>query len=370
MTSSGWGTPTPGHTNPAAFQNFASSVTQAAFNRPQKRKNEHEDEPERMRSSSPKDESMEGSPTPERERPKRAVPKRARVANLSSPSSSKGGGTSKEDKNSDNTEADDIDIGVLLANLPTQSLLPILTSLLQNQPSLKSTILPLIPRPTLEIAVHALSQAAKRLREAYPYSNGPIFSQALPTFGPGRTAHSVFQPPPPTAQPVMRDNYVISRLRPHISEYVSTCISFFPYFSCIPSVSQLSTSPSQRNTTSNSQALPNDKFYPYETFLFLSAVTNQILDQPPTTVSELAPLIVPKLSEEWKAWVSGIDTTVNQQGRMFSSEIVKSWERGLDEMAESKDAGIRQLMRGIKDSWVLKVGWLVKRMPQQAMDEL
>ena len=84
----------------------------------------------------------------------------------------------------------------------------------------------------------------------------------------------------------------------------------------------------------------------------------------------MVPLILPKLSEEWKAWVTRIDEAVNQQGRMFSSEHAGSWERGLDELAESKDADIRQLMRSVRDSWISKVGWLVNRMPQQAMDEL
>jgi hypothetical protein len=116
--------------------------------------------------------------------------------------------------------------------------------------------------------------------------------------------------------------------------------------------------------------LHKDKFHPSETFLFLSAVTNQIINQPPLTLTELAPLIIPRLSEEWKTWVDKVDEVVNRQGGMFGSEAVRNWERFLDEMAEVKAPGVAEVMLAIRDSWVSKVGWLVGRTSQQPMDEL
>lgn len=100
--------------------------------------------------------------------------------------------------------------------------------------------------------------------------------------------------------------------------------------------------------------------------MFLAALTSHILSQPPLTRSSLAPLLLPRLSEEWKAWVDRVDQVVNREGGMFGSETVRSWERGLDEYAQAKDNGL-EVLRQIRDHWVVKVGWLVGR---QAMEEL
>ncbi|KAH9487017.1 hypothetical protein JR316_0001083 [Psilocybe cubensis] len=373
-TATGWGASTPGHTNPAAFHQLASSLTQSTSNRPQKRRHDPEDEAEHPRRSLSRDESMDRSPTPER--PKRAAPKRARVLNPSESAATKDATSSKDKRNSEDSNDDDVDIGVLLASLPPQSLLPLLSSLLQTQPSLKSVILPLIPRPTLESAEQVLAQAAKRLRDAYPYSSTPTFSQGPSVFGSTRAPQSIFGPTSsssPVGQPVMRDSYIISRLRPHVADYVSTCMSYFPYFSCIPPPTQTTDSSPGNQTTSATtiQGLHRDKFHPSETFLFLAAVTNQIINQPALTLSELAPMIVPRLTQEWKTWVDKIDEVVNREGGMFGRETVTGWERALDAMVDAKAPGVsEEVMRGIRDSWVSKVGWLVGRSSSQRMDEL
>jgi hypothetical protein len=297
----------------------------------------------------------------------------------------------KATKSSVGAGDDDVDIGVLLgqflshvslkpftnseistASLPPQSLLPLLSSLLKAKPSLKATILPLIPRPTLEIAVQALTESAKRLRAAYPYSNTPTHSLSI--FVPARPSlNSTFGHSSQVTQPAMRDSYIISRLRPHVSDYVSTCMSYLPYFSCIPppfNVSASGLAANHTNSASTIQTLHKDKFHPSETFLFLSAVTNQIVNQPSLSIGEIAPMILPRLSEEWRTWVDKVDELVNVQARMFGSETVRSWGGGLDELAESKAPEISEVMRGIRDRWVSKVGWLIGRTLQQPMDEL
>lgn len=104
-----WGTAQPGHTNPAAFHQLASSIAQSvSSSKSHKRRLEVEDEGENTRYPTARDHSMDRSPTPER--PKRAAPKRAKFAN-SHGSTSKG--DSKEKKS---TEAEDesVDLGVLL----------------------------------------------------------------------------------------------------------------------------------------------------------------------------------------------------------------------------------------------------------------
>lgn len=219
--------------------------------------------------------------------------------------------------------------------------------------------------------MQALTESAKRLREAYPYSSTPVhslsaFDAARPSLNPNFGQSSQLVPP------AMRTSYIISRLRPHVSDYVSTCMSYFPYFSCIPPPSNISDSAPTVNTNSAStiQTLHKDKFHPSETFLFLLAVTSQIVNQPSLSIGELAPMILPRLSEEWKTWVDKVDELVNVQARMFGSETVRGWERGLDELAECKAREISEVMRGIRDSWVTKVGWLIGRTLQQPMDEL
>ena len=79
--STGWTPSTPGHTNPAAFHQLATSVTQTASTRLLKRRLDPEDDSESSSHQTQvnRDESMDRSPTPER--PKRAAPKRPRILN-------------------------------------------------------------------------------------------------------------------------------------------------------------------------------------------------------------------------------------------------------------------------------------------------
>ena len=70
-------------------------------------------------------------------------------------------------------------------------------------------------------------------------------------------------------------------------------------------------------------------------------------------------------------WVDKVDELVNRQGGMFGSETVRSWERGLDEMAAAHAPSVSNEMRSVRDSWVSKVGWLVGRtVVQHPMDEI
>lgn len=231
-----------------------------------------------------------------------------------------------------------------------------LTSLLDAQPSLKATILRLIPRPTLETATQALAQSAKKLREAYPYSSS--FSQ--PSFGFGRPANTNTPTFSSHNAGGMRDSYVISRLRPCIAEFVAACFTYLPYFSSLPAESH--------SLSNHSTALLKDKSHPSETFSFLCTVTNHIISQPALAQSELVPQLFPRLSEEWKAWVLRVDEIVNRSGGMFGSETVQQWGRALDEMADAKVMDGSDVMRRTRDLWVLKVGWLIGR-TGHVMDE-
>lgn len=294
---------------------------------------------------------MERSPPPERI--KLAAPKRIRV----SPASDLRIRAETQLKgckmNVFEGQAQDVDVGMLLASLPSQSLLPILNSLLSMQPSLKLDILSLIPRPTIETALHAVTEASRKLREAYPISNVPSVSST--SFGFGRGSGSQHPSAFGNSHNGMRESYILSRIRPHIAEFVSTCSSYLPYFSLAP-ISR-STHLSPEHSTLNSKG----KAHPAETFMFLSAVVNSITSQAPLTQSSIEPFILPRLCEEWKAWVRKVDEIVNSEGGMFGSETASSWERGLDEMAKIKIGEDGDMMAVVRDLWVSKVGWMVGR---------
>ncbi|KAM5530607.1 hypothetical protein V8D89_015725 [Ganoderma adspersum] len=348
-----------------------------------KRRHEPEDED--------RDERMDRSPTPER--PRRAVPKRVRMTPTIIPSVGKEQQhTAKGSKSPSQNEESDVDVGFLLATLPPQSLLPLLTSLISAQPALKPTILSLIPRPTLDAALQGLANSAQKLKDAYPYSTS-LFSQPVHSslsnpggFGSSRSSTASFSAGFGFgARPVggfglasssasnggMREEYIVSRLRPHIQEFVSACLSYLPYFSTAAPSEPASSSRSQA-AQSHASALRQqhkDKLHPTETYLFLAALTSHILSQPPLTQASLAPMLASRLAVEWKAWVDRVDDTVNRQGGMFGRETVQTWERGLDEFAQAKDNGM-EVMKDIRDRWVSKVGWLVGRQPVHPMEEL
>lgn len=107
-------TVTPGHNNTAAFQQLASTISQPSPNRPQKRKHEADEDGDAHGLSHPittglRDDAMDRSPTPER--PKKAPPKKARVANTAEISNKEKG---KENKPPGGNDDNEVDIGVLL----------------------------------------------------------------------------------------------------------------------------------------------------------------------------------------------------------------------------------------------------------------
>ncbi|KZW02545.1 hypothetical protein EXIGLDRAFT_637066 [Exidia glandulosa HHB12029] len=282
---------------------------------------------DRRRRASPAD-AMDRSPTPER--PRKAPPKRLRMAAASA----------AKDKDEHKQAEPEQDVGVLLARLPPQSLLPILTSLIQARPELKPVVLALIPRPTLEMATQALADAARKLRDAYPYSQAPTLSFASTSFGFG----SGFAQP--QRAPQIRDEYVLSRLRTPIADFVSTALSYLSYFSY---------------AHPQSLAVHTPTLSPFEVYTYLAALTSHIFAQPPLAVNAVSAEIQMRLVEEWKAWVERIDQYVNKEGRMFEARLVQNWIDQLDSFAAQSQFPLGQQMKHVRDTWVARAGWLVQR---------
>jgi hypothetical protein len=152
----------------------------------------------------------------------------------------------------------------------------------------------------------------------------------------------------------MRSDYILGRLRPHIAEFVSTCLSYFPYFSYkYPTLSPAKNSnPSQPNPT-----LQKEKFQPAEAFAFLSNVTRLIIDQPALVIPELEPLFLPRLTEEWKSWLDNLDRHANREGNMVAPSIARTWEIEIERLGDGKAPGISMLMQDVAKHFPVKQGW-------------
>ncbi|KAI0033417.1 hypothetical protein K488DRAFT_84949 [Vararia minispora EC-137] len=346
------------YSHPAAFQQLASHISQSSLSQRSSQKRRLEDD-DQEGGRGVRDVAMDRSPTPERR--KAVLPKRTRIA----PPSDKAGGPSKENKDQE------VDVGVLLASLPPESLLPLLTSLINSQPSLRTAVLSLIPRPSVDTAVQAVAQSAKRLRDAYPYSTTASLSSSPFGLGFGFNSRPTAfgspmgfgrPSPPPHFQHSdtsggMRDEYIISRLQPHIQEFASTCLSYLRYFSALPTVSGDDSQPS---------VFTKEKLV--ESFKFLEALMTHVLSQPSLTRASLLPQLQPRLVDEWRAWVNHVDELVNNQVVMFGQAEAEHWERVLNGYADAKGHGL-DAMREVRDRWLAKVGWLAGpgRAPAQYM---
>ncbi|KAG9101070.1 hypothetical protein FRC07_010359 [Ceratobasidium sp. 392] len=158
--------------------------------------------------------------------------------------------------------------------------------------------------------------------------------------------------PAPTSQTngVMRDDYIRSRIRPSVTEFISTATSYLSYFSLLPS-------PQNPNPQYSRASL-------HDSFAYLCALTAHIMRAPPLARILLLEntVLFPKISPEWDMWVNRLDIEVNQNGGMFSGEAVKEWERSLDELTKEGPApGQTGNMQPIRDKWIEKVGWMVGR---------
>lgn len=288
------------------------------------------------------------SPSPERNR--RIITKRIRATEAESKTKL---------AEAQDTQAN-VDVGVLLASLPSESLLPLLTSLINSQPNLKSVVLSLIPQPSVQTAIQALDASAKALRDAYPYSQTPQPATST-SFGFGSSfgAAASMHAPSSTSfgfrtnyhqSGAMREDYVRSRIRPSVAEFTSTATSYLSYFSLVPSPQ----APAPKSTRSSL----------HDSFAYLCALTVHIMRAPPlarTLLLESA-VLFPRLIQEWNAWIDRLDIEVNQNGGMFSAEAVREWERSLDELTkEGPSAGQIGNMQPVRDKWIEKVGWMVGR---------
>src|ERR1700761_7708752 len=174
--------------------------------------------------------------------------------------------------------------------LPQQSLLPLLVSLVNKQPEIKSALVTLMPRPSLESALQLLNQAAARLREAHPFSAAPTRPSSRGQIA--RTSHLQYEFSQIPNRDTSRDAYTQSWITPHLTEFVTTVVSSLPFFSLRPTALSLSTHLSRQV-----------KIHPSETFSYLAAVTRILLSFPQSTQMSLGSMLTARLIDEWNAWL-------------------------------------------------------------------
>ncbi|QRV86300.1 cut8 domain protein [Ceratobasidium sp. AG-Ba] len=291
------------------------------------------------------------SPSPDR--PRRTINKRRRATDTEREAAAKTAEAQDSQAN--------VDVGVLLASLPPESLLPLLTSLITSQPSLKPLILSLIPQPSVGTAIQALNNSAKALRDAYPYAQSPqpptstsfgfgsSFGTSTSMHAPSSTSFGFRTAANSQTNGVMREDYVRNRIKPSVAEFISTATSYLSYFTLLPS-------PQNPDPQYSRQSL-------HDSFAYLCALTVHVMRAPPLArVLLLGDNVLQKILSEWNMWIDRLDVEVNQNGGMFSAEAVKEWERSLDELTkESPPHGQTGSMQPIRDKWIEKVGWMVGR---------
>jgi len=230
----------------------------------------------------------------------------------------------------------DVDLGKMLASLPKPALLSILNSLAQQQPTLKPAILALIPPPSLESFTTSLTTLEKRVLYSAPRGVG------------------------------LRDEYVWSRVRSSLEEYVSEGRQFLTVF-CPPSTS----SPGPSGST------VNETLHPSTTFTFLATLTasiRRIEDILPIPQSSndphlyrsnpndpLSSHLLPSLLNHWHLFITKISHNVNQLGRIISAETVRSWFRQLESLNQSNrnDRLSTRAIEGVRERLVKEIGWTV-----------
>lgn len=195
------------------------------------------------------------------------------------------------------------------------------------QPALTSTVQALLPLPTLESITASIDACEEAIRLALPYASEP-----------------------------MRAEYVWTRLRGPVAEYVSTVQGWMDFFKSKQQEGGDAVHPSTmfvllQTITFRTVKIQQDLLPPLNA-TSSSSVSSQskssLSSQPSSSTSAsfvrslptsmLAPgspnalqnTLLPLLLTAWDALVERICHDVNTSGRMFGREVVFSWIRGLE----------------------------------------
>lgn len=213
-----------------------------------------------------------------------------------------------------------------------------------------------------------LDKAAKKLFDSYPYS-----TNAGSAFGSHRSSSlsasfsQRFGQPHTAASSGNSEAYIRNRLQGPVGEFVSTCMTYLPYFSYMPATSSLQDSSSSQAVASHLPA--SQQRDPMDTEHVLAALTRHVLSQPAITQSMLMPLLLPRLQQEWQAWANAVDQRFNGELKVIGEKTIKGWFHDLDSICGGRGDEAGRVMKGIRDKLIQDVGWAVRPSTQERMDE-
>lgn len=320
----------------------------------------------RQRSVSPSEESddaMEAAQSTSAHTPSRslqALPKRMRagLGNASGRKSRVSSSHSPPASGPSNTSQQSADVGKMLATLDKASLLTVFSRLLMADPSSAERIQGLIPTPTLASVEAALDESQKAVKML-------LLNAAE-----------------------MRNEFSWGRLRMPVADFVTTSMSFLPFF----------VSTDEENTTISS-VHPREPPHPSTMYAFLHLITERSLlmmaalpDSPtnlsislfsPDAANDGHPIVmanetgtpkmilkayhdamsssdggsianeklsavnpnaivsqlIPHLLLHWARLVDWVARAVNEEGRMFGAETVRGWLAGLEALTTLRSFG-------------------------------
>ncbi|GAA5971421.1 hypothetical protein JCM11641_008346 [Rhodosporidiobolus odoratus] len=248
------------------------------------------------------------------------------------------------------------DLGKALASLDKPSLLDVFSKLLSTSPHLASTISALLPNPRLSTILTTLSTLEQSILTALP--TGAF----------------------------LRDDYIWSRVRLPLEEYVAEARRFLGLF--VPTHAS--------SATAGLNALSEeDLTHPSTAFQFLHGLTLSLIrleaalppspspsyTATPTSASNPNPLtahLVPPTLNAWHLFLTRLSHSINTSGRIFPSSLMTTWFEKLDEISPlpvapldafrvpvpngvqgGPSGGVRKLMEGVRERMRKEVGWLV-----------
>ncbi|KAJ3299252.1 Tethering factor for nuclear proteasome sts1 [Borealophlyctis nickersoniae] len=214
-----------------------------------------------------------------------------------------------------------IQVSQLLSSLDKDQLISILSSLMANHPSLDQEVAALLPRPTLASATSLLSQAEKRLADAYPYSK----------WGPDRTS-----------------DYAFNRVRPHLADLRTLLLHHLDHFV------QPSSYPPQLQhelpvmgfgylhlATGVAHRMPN-----WQTQAHTGATKGDVYE---------------RLARAWRSTIAEVGRRVKEEGKVFGAAVLGEWARNLHHHSnEVKGAyGFEEACQEFRKH----LGWLIGMYP-------
>ncbi|WVW82437.1 hypothetical protein I302_104447 [Kwoniella bestiolae CBS 10118] len=251
-------------------------------------------------------------------------------------------------ENPQTSSSDGIDVGILLATLPSSAHLPILMQLLRTHPTLSETVLNQIPQPEVKTCVREIQTAFEAVQKAAGGSLGM------------REASELFE---------LRR---WERVRNEAEIFCRTASTYIQFF------------------TSNAKP-------PLEAesiFAFLQPLTTCLqtllsvvpVTSPPTNpVLELAKLVL----SIWTLWLTSLSAEVNQRGGMYPHSVVTTWADTMDRLTSksttgqwdanhsahwslpssrpanedrtSFDESFRQALMPLRERFLTEVGWMIGR---------